>query len=808
MRHLLLVTVMLSQTVCTGPADQQKQDILDSDMPDVGQIDSGPDYASTPDSALMEVFDNSGDHSVDDALDGLDADGHEDIFSGLDWGDVPPPDTDGDGLDDRVEDEMGTDPLEQDTDKDGVGDGDEVVRDQTDPLDPSDAVVWQPAVTQRPRLFFGSDDIGEMRQRMASTDGPLAILAERIRKTASTALPDCVQTVCATDYLPTIGMIAQSSAFVGLVENDPAATTKAISLLTGPFIDPAELEGSSNFDIREAEALVGLCAAWDYVAGTPGVSAGLLSECRTNLIARVEAFSNECRQGASAFILLAAQNNHNLKYLSAIGLCAMALSDRRSAATDINEAMTGIDYVLNMRQGTADGGYAEGWHYLAYGGNSFLPFMIAYHRFAVGESRPYRDPGGLLPESPHYGKTSIIKDFAVNPTTRAIHDRALSALRPDGLCPETDDANPSPLHGAILASLFNSPAFLWQWEKRAVAFHSAPNHTVSLAVWPDMPVPSVPSTETEGSFLDAGFAVLRSSWMEDALYVLVQGEHGNVRFAGVGHEHPDELSFMSWARGVPVIIDPGYISFDHHDLVRFPKDHNTILIDGEGVPFGDLAQAGIDPGTEAFLVDFKISDPFSLSHIMTGWNGYVFHRQVVRLGEHGVLVEDSAQLTPGDHQLTLLFNAMAGGDVPDSEFETTDDGARWRYGMVATSLQTAGTDGAASTQRVLEEHATSYGQWGMHERLAVSFDVPKQTRLVTLITSWRTDSTEPEHGTLRLADRVVGAYLTTDTGTYLAVSNYGTSTVQLSGKFDGEFAPGLTLINIPLEGSPQTTFIE
>ncbi len=47
-----------------------------------------------------------------------------------------PIDTDGDGLSDRREEEIGTDPLDPDTDKDGLTDGQEVLTYKTDPLNP------------------------------------------------------------------------------------------------------------------------------------------------------------------------------------------------------------------------------------------------------------------------------------------------------------------------------------------------------------------------------------------------------------------------------------------------------------------------------------------------------------------------------------------------------------------------------------------------------------------------------------------------------------------------------------------------
>jgi hypothetical protein len=48
------------------------------------------------------------------------------------------PDSDGDGLIDGDEDTLGTDPLDADTDNDGFSDGEEVNQLGTDPLDPND----------------------------------------------------------------------------------------------------------------------------------------------------------------------------------------------------------------------------------------------------------------------------------------------------------------------------------------------------------------------------------------------------------------------------------------------------------------------------------------------------------------------------------------------------------------------------------------------------------------------------------------------------------------------------------------------
>ncbi len=77
------------------------------------------------DSARNPAATDIPDDGIDQDCDGADATGA-----------VPPIDTDGDGLTDELEFELGTDPNDEDTDNDGLSDGEEHHATGTDPLDP------------------------------------------------------------------------------------------------------------------------------------------------------------------------------------------------------------------------------------------------------------------------------------------------------------------------------------------------------------------------------------------------------------------------------------------------------------------------------------------------------------------------------------------------------------------------------------------------------------------------------------------------------------------------------------------------
>lgn len=640
-------------------------------------------------------------------------------------------DSDGDGLLDCTEVVLGTDPLHQDSDRDGIPDREEV-RDGTDPTNPASARAWHPEYNERPRLFFASSDIEELRSRTLSHGTPWEVLWNRIKNDASRVPREYPEDGSYDIYVAAEwGAIAEANALVALLEDDAQALEKAIDLIARDFPDPSGLSPLSNYDLLEAEALVWFCSAYDLISANPMATESDLSKARDGLLRRLGVFRWMCHEGSVSLLLIVSKNNHAMKVFGALGLCALALNDRPDAASDLSEAMTGLDFLLNNYQSTEDGGYAEGWHYLEYGAQSYLPFFVAYHRFAQGEAYPYYAVPTLQLDNPNAGKVVWVSDFAVNPRTRTIFRTALCSVRPDGLMPETDDANPQPMSGAVLASFLDDPDFLWAWFKPSVNFHSGRLNVASFALYDGSPPPDVPNCPLEGTFEEAGFAIFRSGWDAEAVYLLLQGEHGTSRLHGAAHEHADELSFMLYGFGQPLILDPGYINWELHDLVRFSSDHNTILVDGKGSPTIDLPAI---VGADAFLTPMQDNGMLKWVTVKTEYERVKFQRRVVRVEPWYFVVED--RIFGGDKPRTysLLWNGYGGGDIFGSRFEMLADGARWATDKAMVEVHSVPFSGGMPVlSHDLQEHVTRWGEYAMHERLIVDKTMGQYAGFLTVI---------------------------------------------------------------------------
>ena len=674
---------------------------------------------AAPDSADLPESDSTGD---------LPDSGQADIAADGDGADVPTDDgflPDETGGDSSVDADV-IDP-EADSDGDGIPDLDEI-SDGTDPLDPSDARAWQPGLGPHPRLFFDSDEIPAIAAKLAATEGPDAVLAARIRAAAGRPLVEHPDDSFDLHVDRSRGQVAENAAFLALLEADQAMLDKAVSAVTEGYRDPgaADLAMDSDYDLLGAEALASYCQAWDWLAGNPMIGEPELIAVRESIVTRIDDFRRLVQEGPLLPMMLFARNNHVIKVLSSLGLCAMALNDRREAARDMSHSLTGIQWVFVENQLTPDGGHAEGCHYLTYGSDTYLPFFFGLHRWADGKSIPARVVGETQPDNPAAGQIIEVQDFATSPAVRAAYRLSLETVTPDGLCPSVDDSNGAAQHGAILATMLGDDDFLWQWHRDAAGLDSAPLHALSLVAFNGLAPPLQPEAPLDFTRYGAGISILRTSWEPDALYILLCGEHGPVRVNGLGHEHPDELAFIAWAHGKPLIIDPGYINYENHSLVFRPTDHNTILVDGKGSRFDSMSEMGLNVGNDAFLSCPGYQGDLTWTAVSTAYEGVDFHRQILRVRSDYLVVHDVIRASQ-EHAYTLLLNGKGGGTTPDSSFQELDDGAIWTNQGVAVRAMTVPLSGIVSVSSSLEEHnAPQWGQWLTHRRLAVNASMPPE----------------------------------------------------------------------------------
>jgi hypothetical protein len=709
----------------------------------------------------------------------------------------PPVDSDGDGLFDDAEVARGTDPNDPDSDKDGQLDGREIV-DGTDPLDPSSALAWHPEITVHPRLFFGPADIETLKVRTAAIDGPHASLWARMRGVADQALPTYPVGPYDQFVGVALGAIAEASAMRGLLGGDMVYTAKALAALTVDFPDPSDLSPNSDYDLREAETLVPMCIAYDVAAGTPGVDAALLAGARSNLVKRIDTYRWMGHEGPVTWMLLAARNNHVMKFFAALGVCAMVLNDRPEAAADMSEAMTGLDWMMNYWMSSSEGAWGEGWNYLIYGGASYVPFFAAYHRFAAGRTLPYYGiPTLQLSDSLHSGRIDPIQDFATNPRTRAVFQTALWSLQPDGRTPNTDDANPEVLPGGVLAWLFDDPRFLFAWFRPAADFPAQGSPTAAFALYDGSQPPTDPGDPVEASMADAGFAIFRSSWATDATYLVLQGEHGVIRTADPGHEHPDELSFLLWHGGMPLLIDPGYINYSNREKVMFAEDHNVILVDGQGSPIDMLGGFPATVGVDAFLGPMQSSSFVTTVSVSTTYRGAAFQRRLARVDGRFFVIEDRIDGGGVSHAYSWLLNGMGGGDVPDSTFQELTDGARWRNGSAQVEVRVQPVEGTAARVFDLQEHCSIWGQWATHQRINVTATQAAHSGFMAIVLPTAEGEVEPAGAAaLQTSPGRVSTSWTVGQTTYSAFSNQTTESWSVTQGMQGEaiVPPGLTIL--------------
>ena len=686
------------------------------------------------------------------------------------------------------------DPFTVDSDRDGVTDGQEGL-DGTDPADPSSALAWHPEVDTWPRLFFGPDQVPELSERAKAESGPYQTLYSRVVAHANATPPEPdPQEV--EPYLsgtePTRALIAESAAFVALVEGSAPMADKAAGLLLAPFPPTGELPFGSKYDLYEAEAMVSYCQAFDFLAGSGLLEGDALLAVRANLEARIDSFRETVSAYPMILWLQIEPNNHSMKVQGAMGLCAMVLNHRPSAAYELNEAITSLDYVLRGFQATPEGGYAEGWNYLSYGGNSTLPFMAAYHRLSGGETLPYRALG-ITANLPYPNDIINIADFGADPSVHEIYERAVWSARPDGLTAPTDDANPSGLHGAVVSWMFSDPVLLWSWLHPAVGLQSSRMDAASFALLdPDM-VPTEPTWPLDGCFPEAGIGVLRSDLLEGAVLLELLGEHGKVRTSGLGHEHADATSFFLHAFGEELLLDPGYINWDNHDKVLYAKDHNLILVDGEGPPVNPLPPVGVD----AFLVD--CGGDAALTHMTSTatWKGVTVTRRVARVDGRYFVVDDRLE-GDGPHVYTYQLNGNGGAET-DGSFEPLGPpeapiGARWDRPAASVLAAVVPTAGAATYGSREEEHAITWGAWESHMVLTVEAPMDAHAGYLSILYPVEAGAETPAIEALATADGTAALLVHAEVGDELVIVNRTAAPTVVSAPFGAVTAgPGLLL---------------
>ncbi|MGD8607703.1 MAG: heparinase II/III family protein [Myxococcales bacterium] len=526
-----------------------------------------------------------------------------------------------------------------------------------------------------------------------------------------------------------------------------AAGAEATELLRSMYTEsriavPPPLGGWDR-DITTSEEIIMWATAYDALIGagypmTPQDE----QEIRTNLIELTSALYENYRDPATAsgFPTLH-QNNHRAKVGCAFITAAMVLAEHEPDSTQDRAvlyeapekwAVYGfelLERVLEYSHLTEDGVYSEGPFYFRYASQNLLPMARAWDQWVRGQPWPVAD--GLERTSP-WRDPRIIR----------AHRWMLDVMMPDGSLAPYDDGNVGRRHYYGLApatTAADAGALRWAWAlSRESQYLAAPypyptDGNIELAPdaifgFDDSVTPRAPAGSPTRIYPEGGVAVFRSGWEQNDVTAVVLGEHGVAASFGRGpdgdpvfpdsHEHADPASFMLYAYGERLMLDPGYLDFTRRFDVNRPEDHNLILVDGRGpVDYLDasLAWGALSPESSppadgmAHLSDafdsswadgITVTTQYGAGRFGAPGGADIERRFVFASNRYLVIADHVVSSVAGARQtFTWRFHGNGGGepqegDLPnDGTFEWIEPQARWHRPGASVLVVSVSPDG-------------------------------------------------------------------------------------------------------------------
>ena len=670
-------------------------------------------------SAMMILFSGCGaSDGSNDSGRTLDPDETDDDPSPGGQGNFPDddtPDDDDDNDDNNDNDDNSLDP-DEDEDHDGISNGQEIT-DGTDPLDPSDALAWHPEIGPHPRLIADAQRWADVRQAIENGDPDAVRLFSRV-KSAADLTPGTQQPgVYDFSIIERNGWIASSAALAAYVLDNPAYADKAIQMTSDLEVRLLDLP-LQEFDqgtIHGGQAFVTFCLAYDLLVGF-----GFADE--TQAAAMERAIRLAARRLHAFYVLVPigqfVENNHIIKFTSGLFMVGLTFNQNEEAARYTNIAMTTAPFVLLDFQMPEGGGQGEGPNYLDYTFKTYLFFAAAYHRFAQGRAYPYLIDCRTRFWPPCKPEIVDIEDPVVDPRMELLLDWRLSLVMPDGRCPPIDDANLSCGYSGPVAALYDRTDYAWHYRtSQRCTENTSDLAMLELALLDRMPLPQPPEYGPTLMNEDAGQAMLRTGWDENAHYALVNGEHGKARLAGLGHEQPDATSFIFYALGEFFAIDSGYISWDERWHVIHARNHSMILVDDRGPTLGLYwAFAGVD----SYLSELVVEPFFRSVRVDSAYQGADVTRRVMLIDDDYYVTSDWIE---SDRVRTFawLMQTNAGGTT-DGSFTLESKGALIERPKAVMRSHLQCDAGSLFFLQDEEEHGFRHGQLESHAVLRAEVD--------------------------------------------------------------------------------------
>jgi hypothetical protein len=331
-----------------------------------------------------------------------------------------------------------------------------------------------------------------------------------------------------------------------------------------------------------------------------------------------------------------------LRQYSALGLCALALSDEPSTGERgagpkewYRRARTG--YLGTLSAGTAaDGAFAEGpgLHYDA--AKLYLVFAAA-NRSRTGDD--------------------LLEGDALRACEWGVRLRL-----PNGLRPSVDGSALSPSCSyAVSAPGPEGGLFRWDFAEAASEANLADDQLCeALALYDDSVIPHAPEWPPSQILATSGDAVFRSDWGADASYMLLRAEHGDARAAGGRLEQRGSASILV-AKGAELLtLDGGYGGCAEQDATGEASAHSVVLVDGPGAPSHTVLGALTGADVDTSLTDVVTDRAVEAATAERGHGGVTLRRTAVFLRRRDFVVMDYVTARSGEHAFSWHLQCNAG----------------------------------------------------------------------------------------------------------------------------------------------------
>ncbi len=594
--------------------------------------------------------------------------------------------------------------------------------------------VWAPPGVDltRPRLLMSAAEIPEVQAKLDATPLPAwteAVLDRMVQHVELAAGADLEDTSVNTHRI--IGRAARNLAFFYLVERQYEAG------VVSPFADAAErqavgdrakelllhlfprsrlavspqLGGGWDRDISTSEELLNWASAYDALKAA-GYDFGGDEAAIVEGIADIasELYLNYTQPLTATNFALLHQNNHRSKSGASLALAGIALAEYEAPAgsdpAGLRDPANWIDYgvdqadmILRVALNSGDGGYAEGPFYFRFTMQNLVPFLRVWDR--------------LLGGSDYTAGPFVVPNLWRHPLHERMQRWMLDMTLPDGALVHIDDGNPGRSHyfAMVPTSFPDAPAYYWRWANAPSSFDVDGNVNLGpdvLVLYDPAIAPAPPDGSPTAFYPEAGNAIFRSDWSEEAVMAVALAEYDTSSLFGrdrdgrglapQGHEHPEPGSFLLNAFGEALALDPGYFTFGTRDKVSRPEHHNLILVDGAGPvgylqatfdwsePYGRPPVDGHARMSDTFDTDFldaaRVTSSYGFGLARPLGEAPLFERRFLFGDDRYLLVADRVTSRDGaPHDFTWLLHGHGGGigidGGPDGTFASTAAGGRW-----------------------------------------------------------------------------------------------------------------------------------